>query len=88
MYLRKREQIVIYICYLKVLEAQVGLSTLLDTTRVCVNSSFFGYFDGLEKYTFKELWENLHHRCVANYTKLGKFVLLKSFYIENRHLWS
>ena len=41
------------ICYLKVIEGQVSLTTLFGTPRVCVNSSFFEYFDGLEKYTFK-----------------------------------
>ena len=40
-------------CYLKVIEGQVSLSTLCGTLRVCVNSSFFGYFDGLEKSTFE-----------------------------------
>ena len=28
-------------------------STLFGTLRVCINGSFFGYFDGLEGYTFK-----------------------------------
>ena len=34
-------------CYLKVIEGQVSLSTLLGKLRVCINSSFFGCFDGL-----------------------------------------
>ena len=34
-------------CYLKVLEVQVSLLTLFGTLRVCINSSFFGYIDGL-----------------------------------------
>ena len=29
------------ICYLKAMEGQVSLSTLLGTLRVCINSSFF-----------------------------------------------
>ena len=41
--------------FLKVIEGQVKLSTLCGTLRVCVNSSLFGYFDGLEKSTFNEL---------------------------------
>ena len=38
------------LCYLNALamEGQVSLSTLLGTLRVCINSSFFGYFDGIE----------------------------------------
>ena len=40
-------------CYLKVIQAQLSLSTLLGTLRVCINSSFFGYFDLLERSTFK-----------------------------------
>ena len=28
-------------------------STLFGTLRVCINGSFFGYFDGLERPTFK-----------------------------------
>ena len=40
------------ICYLKVIQAQLSLSTLLGTLRVCINSSFFGYFDSLERSTF------------------------------------
>ena len=43
------------ICYLKAVEGQVSLSTLFGIPRICVNGSFFGYFDGLEKYTFKKL---------------------------------
>ena len=43
------------ICYLKVTEGQVSLSTLFGTLRACVNSSSFGYFGGLEEYTFQEL---------------------------------
>ena len=39
------------ICYLKVVEGQVSLSTLFSALRVCINSSFFGYFDGLERST-------------------------------------
>ena len=50
------------ICRLKVREGQVSLSTLLSTARACVINSFFGYFDGLEKSTFQELKEDLHHR--------------------------
>ena len=41
------------ICYLKVIEGQVNLSTLLGILRVCINSSFFRYFDVLEGSTFK-----------------------------------
>ena len=29
-----------------------NLSSLLGEPRVCINSSFFGYFDGLERSTF------------------------------------
>ena len=50
---KKRTNRSLRICNLKVIEGQA---------RVCINSSFLGYFDGLEKYTFKELRENLHHR--------------------------
>ena len=35
--------------YLKVIERELSLSTLCGTLRICVNSSFFAYFDGLEK---------------------------------------
>ena len=35
------------ICYLKVIEGQISLSTLFATMRVSINSSFFGYFDSL-----------------------------------------
>ena len=43
-------------CYVKVKEGQVtALSTLLCTMRVCISRSFFGYFDGHHKSTFKEL---------------------------------
>ena len=41
------------ICYLKVVEGQVSLSTLPSTLTVRINGSFFGYFDGLERSTFK-----------------------------------
>ena len=34
------------------IEGQVSLSTLFGTLRVCINRSFFGYFDGLERSTF------------------------------------
>ena len=37
------------ICYLRVTEGQVDISTLYGKLRVCINSSFFGYFDGLER---------------------------------------
>ena len=47
----KRKSHSLCICYLKVIEGQVSLSTLLCTPRVCVDSLFFGYFDGLEKST-------------------------------------
>ena len=40
-------------CYLKAIEGQVSSSALLGTLRVCIDCSFFGYFDGLEKSTFK-----------------------------------
>ena len=40
------------ICCLKVIEGQVSLSTVLGTLRVFINSSFSGYFDGLERSTF------------------------------------
>ena len=43
------------VCYFKVIDGQVSLSTLLGTLRVYINSSFFGYFDGLERSTFQEL---------------------------------
>ena len=49
------------ICYLKVVKGQVSLSTVCGALRVYTNSSFFGYFDGHHKSTFKELWENLLH---------------------------
>ena len=49
---QKRTNCSLCICYLKVIEGKVGLSTLCGTLRVCVNSSFFGYFDGLEKSAF------------------------------------
>ena len=41
--------------YLKVTEEQVSLSTLFGTLRVCINSSFFRYFDGLERSIFQKL---------------------------------
>ena len=40
------------VCYLKVIEGKVSLSALFGTLRFCVNKSFFGYFDGLERSTF------------------------------------
>ena len=40
------------ICYLKVIEGQVSLSTLFGTLRVCINDSLFRYFYGLERSTF------------------------------------
>ena len=43
----------LYLCYLKVTEGQVSLSTLYGTLRVSVNSLFFEYFDGLENPRFK-----------------------------------
>ena len=41
---------------------QVSLSTLFGSPNVCVNSSFFGCSDGLEKSMFEELKENLSYR--------------------------
>ena len=41
-----------YKCYLKDIKRQVTLSTQLGRLRVCINSSFFGYFDGLERSMF------------------------------------
>ena len=82
MYLRKRGQIIafyaiIYICYFKVIEGQVTLSTLFGTPRVCVNSSFFRYFNGLDRYTFKALWGNLHHRYFSfSQNQLFRYVCL------------
>ena len=38
--------------HVKVIEEQVSLSTLVGKLRICINSSFFGYFDGLERSTF------------------------------------
>ena len=52
---KKRTNRSLCIYYLKVVKGQISLSTLCGTLRVCVNSSFFGYFDGLEKSTFQEL---------------------------------
>ena len=49
---KKRNTHSFCICYLKVIEGQVSLPTLSGKLRVCVNNSFFGYFDGLEKSTF------------------------------------
>ena len=31
------------------------INSVLDTPRVCINSSFFAYFDSRHKTTFKEL---------------------------------
>ena len=47
--------------HLKVTEGQVGLSTVLGTRRVYINTSFLVYFDSRHNGTFKELRENLHH---------------------------
>ena len=44
--------VVLVYAVLKVIEGQVSLSTLFGTLRVCINSSFFGYFDGLERSMF------------------------------------
>ena len=44
-----------FICYLKVIEGHVSLLTLPGTLRVCINSSFFGYFDCLERSAFQDL---------------------------------
>ena len=40
------------IYYLKFIEGQEGLSALFGTLIACINGSFFGYFDGLERSTF------------------------------------
>ena len=62
MYLKKTNGLSLWICNLKVIEGQVSLSTLFCILRVCINSSFFEYFVGLERSTSYELWENSHHR--------------------------
>ena len=68
---KKRTNRSLCICYLKVMEGQVSLSTLFGTTRVCVNSSFFGYLDDFEKSTFKS--------CKRIYTiEFSLFLKIKS----------
>ena len=63
MYLRKRVILVVLVnILLKAVEGEVSLLTVLGTLGANNNSSFFGRFDGHHKFTFKELWENLHHR--------------------------
>ena len=62
-------------CYLKVVEGEISLMTLPGTLRVYISSSFFRYFDGHHKSTFKELWDNLLHRFFSflNMESLGMF---------------
>ena len=66
------------ICYLKVIQAQLNLWTLLGTLKVvCINSSFFGYFDSLERSTFSELWKNLYHRFFSlSGNKISRYIIL------------
>ena len=75
---KKRANHSLCICYLNVLGGQVSSWSLCCTPRgVCVNSSFFEYFDGLEKSTFNELWENLHNRFFSFYqNQLFRYVCL------------
>ena len=40
------------VCYLKTMEGEVSISTLLGTMRVYINSSFLEYFDGHQISTF------------------------------------
>ena len=43
------------ICYLKVIEGKVSATTLVDTLRAYINSSYFRYFGGHQRSRFYKL---------------------------------
>ena len=75
------------ICYLKVIRAQLIFSTLLRTLRVCINSSFFGYFDSLERSTFYFIKIGLIYQMyVMLFQTLGSILLDFPFLSVLSHL--
>ena len=79
---KKRTNRSLCICYLKVIEGQVCLSTLCGTLRICVNSSFLGYFDGLEKSTFKS-YEKIYTIDFSLSLEMKSLTILRNLAVLN-----
>ena len=57
-------------------------STLFGTLRVCINGSFFGYFDGLEISTFKITSKLMNYSMESMRKSLISKIIFRKFSLK------